>query len=94
MDGWTYCQYDQIEHIEKRYTFKKYSRAVAFTNMVTALAETYGHHPRLVIEWGKVHVAWGTHQSDQGSGVLAKDKALAKRCDELFNLLGQSLDLE
>ena len=38
----------------------------------------------LFIEWGKVTVAWGTHQSDEGSGVLAIDRALAQRCDVLY----------
>ncbi len=94
MSDWKTCQYDQIDHIEKLFTFKKYSRAVAFANMVAALAETYGHHPRMVIEWGKVFVAWGTHQSDEGSGILPRDRALAKRCDELFEMLGRQLEIE
>ena len=83
------CQYDRIDHIEKTFTFKKYSRAMAFCNAVAGLAEAQIHHPRIVIEWGKVSVAWGTHESDQGSGILAKDKAMAARCDELYELLQQ-----
>ena len=91
MSDWNSCQYDHIEHIEKSYTFKKYSRAMAFSNAVAGLAEAHIHHPRMVIEWGRVTLAWGTHQSDQGSGVLEKDRALASRCDEIYELMQQSL---
>ena len=89
MSDWTLCQYDQIDHLEKSFTFKKYSRALAFCNMVAGLAEAHVHHPRMVIEWGRVTVAWGTHQSDAGSGVMPLDKALAERCDALYELIHQ-----
>lgn len=92
MSDWTSCQYDQIEHIEKTYTFKKYSRAVAFCNAIAGLAEAQIHHPRMVIEWGKVTVAWGTHESDNGSGVMPKDRAMAVRSDDIFNLLQQPVE--
>lgn len=91
MSNWTLCQYDQIDHLEKSFTFKKYSSAMAFCNLVAGLAETHVHHPRMVIEWGKVTVSWGTHKSKSGSGVLSIDKAMTERCDELFELLHQPL---
>ena len=91
MNDWQVCQYDQIDHIEKAYTFKKYSSAIAFSNAIAGLAEAYVHHPRMVIEWGRVTVSWGTHQSEQGSGVLDKDRAMAARCDEMFALINRPL---
>ncbi|WP_067584708.1 4a-hydroxytetrahydrobiopterin dehydratase [Endozoicomonas ascidiicola] len=87
MKDWNICRYDDIEHIERIYAFKKYSTALAFANAVACLAELNGHHPRMVVEWGKVAIAWGTHQSKQGSGVFEKDRVLAQRCDELFEQL-------
>ncbi|MGB1272077.1 MAG: 4a-hydroxytetrahydrobiopterin dehydratase [Endozoicomonas sp.] len=89
MNEWSPCQFDQIEHIEKSFGFKKYSRALAFCNAVAGLAETHAHHPRMVIEWGKVTVAWGTHQSEEGCGVLGKDRFMAKQCDSLYELVNQ-----
>ncbi|WP_020583467.1 4a-hydroxytetrahydrobiopterin dehydratase [Endozoicomonas elysicola] len=91
MSEWISCQYDNIDHIEKTFVFKKYSRALAFCNAIACLAEAHIHHPRIVIEWGRVSVAWGTHQSDEGSGVLAIDKALAQRCDALYEQLNLPL---
>ncbi|WP_252180021.1 4a-hydroxytetrahydrobiopterin dehydratase [Endozoicomonas sp. 4G] len=87
MSHWTLCQYEGIDHLEKSYTFKKYSKSLCFLNAVAGLAESYIHHPRMVIEWGKVTVAWGTHESDEGSGVLARDRHLAQETDRLFELL-------
>ena len=87
MSDWNLRQYGGIEHLEKAYSFKKYSRALCFLNAVAGLAETYIHHPRIVIEWGKVIVAWGTHESEEGSGVLARDRFLSRECDVLFELM-------
>ena len=87
MNSWNLSQYDCIEYLEKVYSFKKYSTALCFLNAVAGLAETYIHHPRIVIEWGIVRVAWGTHASAEGSGVLAKDRFLAEQCDMLFELM-------
>ncbi|MGB0361371.1 MAG: 4a-hydroxytetrahydrobiopterin dehydratase [Endozoicomonas sp.] len=84
MVEWHTCQYDDIEHIERSFLFKKYSTSLAFCNAVACLAETSGHHPRIIIEWGKVIIAWGTHQSKEGSGVFEKDRKMAERCDKLF----------
>ena len=92
MSHWIPCQYDGIEHIEKTFTFKKYSLGLAFCNAVAQLAETHIHHPRIVIEWGKVTIAWGTHQSDQGSGVFEKDRAMASHCDALFHCVHSTME--
>ncbi len=91
MNGWDIRQYDGVDHIEKTFLFKKYSRALAFCNAVACLAESHVHHPRIVIEWGLVTVAWGTHQSDQGSGVMTIDQALAGRSDVLYEQINLNL---
>ncbi len=84
MSDWLPRQYGNIDHIEKVFTFKKYSCALAFCNAIAGLAEANKHHPRLVLEWGRVSVAWGTHESSEGSGVMSLDKTLAEHCDKLY----------
>ena len=91
MNDWGVRQYDGIDHIEKTFLLKKYSRALAFCNAVACLAESHVHHPRIVIEWGRVTVAWGTHHSDEGSGILPLDRTLAQRCDALYEQINLSL---
>ena len=51
-----------IRKLERTYRFRNFAQALAFTNAVGDLAETEGHHPRLVTEWGRVDVTWWTHK--------------------------------
>lgn len=52
---------DGISHLERTFRFKNFAQALAFTNRVGELAESEGHHPQLLTEWGKVKVSWWTH---------------------------------
>jgi len=61
LDGWNLVSVDGIPRVEKSYTFKDFQQSLAFTNRVGALAEDVGHHPAIVTEWGKVTVAWWSH---------------------------------
>lgn len=58
---WGIVERDGIPRLERVYQFKDFSRAVAFTVRVAMLAETEGHHPALLTEWGRVTVTWWTH---------------------------------
>ena len=60
--------------------FGNFAEALAFTNRVGELAESIGHHPELVTEWGRVTVKWWSHKI---KGLHELDFALAKRCDSL-----------
>ena len=48
-------------HLEKVFTFKYFKEALAFTNKIGALAEEEGHHPDILLSWGKVKVTLWTH---------------------------------
>ena len=43
------------------FTFKNYALAMDFANKITPIAEAEGHHPDLLIGWGKVSVTLMTH---------------------------------
>ncbi|RDH81799.1 MAG: 4a-hydroxytetrahydrobiopterin dehydratase [endosymbiont of Seepiophila jonesi] len=51
-----------IMQLEKSFSFNNFVDAVAFTNRVGELAESEGHHPALLTEWGKVTVTWWSHK--------------------------------
>ena len=80
LDGWELVSVDGIPRVEKSYTFKDFQQSLAFTNRVGALAEDVGHHPAIVTEWGKVTVAWWSH--DLG-GLHRNDLIMAARTDRL-----------
>jgi len=67
-------------HIERTFTFPDFKSALAFTNRVGELAEEQGHHPDILLAWGKVKVTIWTHKID---GLTESDFILAAKIDEL-----------
>ncbi|HZD41243.1 MAG TPA: 4a-hydroxytetrahydrobiopterin dehydratase, partial [Terriglobales bacterium] len=58
---WQIIMEDGIRKLNRRFDFKNFKDAIAFTDAVGEAAESEGHHPRLVTEWGRVIVTWWTH---------------------------------
>ena len=59
---WKIIVEDGIRKLDRVFRFTSFAQALAFTNSVGDLAESEGHHPRLVTEWGRVTVTWWTHK--------------------------------
>lgn len=64
------------------FEFKNFREAFAFMSEVAIEAEKMNHHPDWSNVWNKVNFKLNTH--DAGSTVTEKDKALAKKIDEIF----------
>ena len=79
--SWAPIIRDNIMMLERTYDFADYASAVDFTNLVAELAETEGHHPALLLEWGKVTVTWWTHKI---KGLHKNDFICAAKTDALF----------
>ena len=67
-------------HILRTYRFPDFAEALAFTNRVGELAEEQGHHPDILLAWGKVEVTIWTHKIN---GLTVSDFVLAAKIDEL-----------
>jgi 4a-hydroxytetrahydrobiopterin dehydratase len=67
-------------HLERTYTFPDFAQALAFVNRAGAIAEEEGHHPDMVLSWGKVTVTVWTHKID---GLTESDFVLAAKYNEL-----------
>ena len=67
-------------HISKKFTFPDFVTALAFVNQVGAVAEEQGHHPDVLLGWGKVEVTSFTHTVN---GITEKDYALADAIDRI-----------
>jgi 4a-hydroxytetrahydrobiopterin dehydratase len=78
--GWEIVEREGILRLEKVYKFPDFQSAIAFTNAVGKEAETAGHHPALLTEWGKVTVTWWTHSI---SGLHKNDFIMAAKTDEV-----------
>ncbi|XTZ19962.1 MAG: 4a-hydroxytetrahydrobiopterin dehydratase [cyanobacterium endosymbiont of Rhopalodia fuxianensis] len=77
--------------LEKSYEFPDFRQAIAFTNSIGKLAESEGHHPVLLTEWGKVTVSWWTHAI---AGLHKNDYIMAAKTDELRKILLTTLLFE
>lgn len=68
-------------HLSRTFAFDDFAQALAYVNRVGAMAEAQGHHPDLLLAWGKVRVDIWTHKID---GLHESDFIFAAKCDELF----------
>lgn len=76
--GWTIQAGEHV--LTKEFTFKNFKEALAFTNQVGAIAEAEGHHPEIILGWGKVKVSLWTHAIN---GLTENDFIVAAKIDQL-----------
>ena len=67
-------------HITREFRFPDFAQALAFTNKVGAVAEEQGHHPDILLTWGKAEVTTWTHKIN---GLTESDFILAAKIDKL-----------
>lgn len=67
-------------HLEKDYIFHDFQKALQFTNQVAEIAEQEGHHPDILLSYGKATVRIWTHTID---GLSEADFILATKCDHV-----------
>jgi 4a-hydroxytetrahydrobiopterin dehydratase len=77
---WRVIERAGIRRLERVFTFPDFAAALAFTNLVGAIAEAEGHHPALLTEWGRVTVTWWTHAIE---GLHRNDFVMAAKTDAL-----------
>jgi 4a-hydroxytetrahydrobiopterin dehydratase len=75
--GW---QVVDDHHLARTWTFDDFAQALAFTNRVGALAEEEGHHPDILVAWGRVEITLWTHAI---GGLSESDFVLAAKIDTL-----------
>ena len=80
--AWRVVERDGVRRLERVVTFPDFATALAFTNRVGAAAESEGHHPALLTEWGRVTVTWWTHAI---GGLHRNDFIMAARTDALIH---------
>jgi 4a-hydroxytetrahydrobiopterin dehydratase len=68
-------------HITRRFSFPDFKQALDFVNRVGAVAEEQGHHPDILLTWGKAEITLWTHKID---GLTESDFIMAAKIDGLF----------
>lgn len=83
--GW---QVVDEHHLEKEYRFADFREALDFTNRLGELAEIEGHHPDILLSWGRVLVTIFTHKVD---GLTDSDFILAAKCEQCWEVWSKTL---
>lgn len=78
---WGVIYKENVAKLLRKFKFKNFAEAISFADKVGILAEKNGHHPKLVVEWGKVKVYWWTHAV---AGLHRNDFIMAAKTDELY----------
>ncbi len=78
---WEIVERENIKRLERAFKFDDFPQALSFTNKVGELAESEGHHPALLTEWGRVTVTWWTHKI---RGLHRNDFIAAAKTDKLY----------
>ncbi|HWR01705.1 MAG TPA: 4a-hydroxytetrahydrobiopterin dehydratase, partial [Chlorobaculum sp.] len=71
---WKVVQASGYRALVRLFIFKDFNEAIGFSVKVAALADTEGHHPAILTEWGKVTVSWWTHAT---GGIHLNDVIMA-----------------
>jgi len=80
LPGWQIEEAEGHRELVKDFRTRDFVSAVEFVNRITPIAEAQGHHPDLMVGWGKVRVQLWTHDA---GGLTEKDYALATRIDQV-----------
>jgi 4a-hydroxytetrahydrobiopterin dehydratase len=75
----TWSVYDE-HHLHRAFTFPDFKQALEFVNRVGAVAEEQGHHPDILLAWGKVEITLWTHKID---GLTESDFIMAAKIDRI-----------
>ena len=76
--GWTL---NERGHLLRHYEFRDFAGALQFANSIGAIAEQQGHHPDLLVAWGRCGVEIWTHKID---GLTESDFFLAAKVDRAY----------
>ena len=77
-EGWAVVDEHQLE---RTYTFKNFKEALIFTNVIGKIAEEEGHHPTILLTWGRITLQIWTHHID---GLSESDFILASKIETEF----------
>ncbi|MFL0810622.1 MAG: 4a-hydroxytetrahydrobiopterin dehydratase [Agarilytica sp.] len=79
---WRVVEVGGVKQLHRQFSFENFVSAITFANKVGDLAEAQGHHPALLIEWGRVKVMWWTHKID---GLHKNDVIMSAKTDQIFS---------
>jgi 4a-hydroxytetrahydrobiopterin dehydratase len=80
VSGWEIVEIDGVNRLRRTFEFSSYRETIDFVNKVADLAEEQGHHPDMLVEYGRATVSWWTHKI---GGLHENDFIMAAKTDRL-----------
>lgn len=77
---WERVEVEGVPQLRRVFRLRNFAQALAFANRIGELAEEQGHHPALLVEYGRLTVCWWTHKI---GGLHRNDFIMAARTDAL-----------
>ena len=77
---WEQIEEEGVAQLRRVFKLPNFAQALAFANRIGELAEQQGHHPAILVEYGRVTVRWWTHKI---RGLHRNDFIMAARTDQL-----------
>ena len=80
LEGWQVEDAEGHRQLVKTFRLRDFLGAVDLVNRITPVAEAEGHHPDLLVTWGRVRVQLWTHAA---GGLTENDFVLAAKIDRV-----------
>lgn len=81
LDEWAQVSKSNRPELRKTFSFPDFSSGISFAGQIAEIADQQDHHPKISIEWGKVHLNWWTHTMN---GLSENDFIMAAKIDRIF----------
>ena len=78
--GWEVVKEDNLAKLQYTFLFSTFSGSMSFANAIAKISEEQNHHPKIIVEWGKVTIIWWTHEL---SGLHLNDFIMASKCSRV-----------
>jgi len=75
---WAHWKIVDEHHLKREFKFPDFKQALDFVNKVGAVAEEQGHHPDILLSWGRTEITLWTHKID---GLTESDFIMAAKID-------------
>ena len=82
--AWRIIEVNGVPRLERVFSMKNFVQALEFAHTIGDIAESEGHHPALLVEWGQLTVSWWTHAI---ANLHRNDFIMAAKTDRAFNQL-------
>lgn len=85
LPDWAVVREDGVPVLTRTFRLGNFAAALELANRIGELAEEENHHPKLVVEYGRLGVSWWTHAI---GGLHMNDFVMAARSERLVPKAG------